>query len=92
MGRAGQSRQERKPNTFLAVVHITVTAGVAETGPELPRRAVSAGVERITILAWMSALLEQDQRRALNRVHFPVVYAIGEQASPLVVFCSPLGD
>ncbi|MEU4314872.1 NmrA family NAD(P)-binding protein [Nocardia sp. NPDC024068] len=31
-------------------LHITVTAGVAETGPELVRRAVSAGVERITIL------------------------------------------
>ncbi|MEU2035519.1 NmrA family NAD(P)-binding protein [Nocardia amamiensis] len=31
-------------------LHITVTAGVAEAGPELVRRAVSAGVERITIL------------------------------------------
>jgi uncharacterized protein YbjT (DUF2867 family) len=31
-------------------LHITVTAGVAETGPELVRRAVSAGVARITIL------------------------------------------
>ncbi|WP_280468046.1 NmrA family NAD(P)-binding protein [Nocardia cyriacigeorgica] len=31
-------------------LHITVTAGVAETGPELVRRAVRAGVERITIL------------------------------------------
>ncbi|MFI1463253.1 NmrA family NAD(P)-binding protein [Nocardia carnea] len=31
-------------------MHITVTAGVAETGPELVRRAVAAGVERITIL------------------------------------------
>ncbi|MFI5719884.1 NmrA family NAD(P)-binding protein [Nocardia sp. NPDC051750] len=31
-------------------LHITVTAGVAETGPELVRRAVAAGVERITIL------------------------------------------
>jgi uncharacterized protein YbjT (DUF2867 family) len=31
-------------------LHITVTAGVAGTGPELVRRAVAAGVERITIL------------------------------------------
>ncbi|MBF6300733.1 NmrA family NAD(P)-binding protein [Nocardia amamiensis] len=31
-------------------LHITVTAGVAEAGPALVRRAVSAGVERITIL------------------------------------------
>lgn len=31
-------------------LHITVTAGVAESGPELVRRAVAAGVERITIL------------------------------------------
>ncbi|MGW1743924.1 NmrA family NAD(P)-binding protein [Nocardia sp. NPDC001965] len=31
-------------------LHITVTPKVAETGPELVRRAVAAGVERITIL------------------------------------------
>ena len=31
-------------------LHITVTAGMAEAGPELVRRAVAAGVERITIL------------------------------------------
>ncbi|MGW5384691.1 NmrA family NAD(P)-binding protein [Nocardia sp. NPDC003963] len=31
-------------------LHITVTAGVADSGPELVRRAVAAGVERITIL------------------------------------------
>ncbi|MFI6365202.1 NAD(P)H-binding protein [Nocardia sp. NPDC050630] len=34
----------------VTALHITVTAGVAETGPELVRRAVSAGVGRITIL------------------------------------------
>ncbi|MGI5216376.1 NmrA family NAD(P)-binding protein [Nocardia sp. CA-290969] len=34
----------------VTALHITVTAGVAETGPELVRRAVAAGVERITIL------------------------------------------
>ncbi|MEU2389526.1 NmrA family NAD(P)-binding protein [Streptomyces sp. NPDC007369] len=31
-------------------LHITVTAGLAEVGPELVRRAVGAGVERITVL------------------------------------------
>ncbi|WP_327411625.1 NmrA family NAD(P)-binding protein [Streptomyces sp. NBC_01233] len=31
-------------------LHITVTAGLAETGPELVRRAVSAGVRRITVV------------------------------------------
>ncbi|GLZ78499.1 nucleotide-diphosphate-sugar epimerase [Actinorhabdospora filicis] len=31
-------------------LHITVTKGVAESGPALVRRAVAAGVERITIL------------------------------------------
>ncbi|MFQ6398050.1 NmrA family NAD(P)-binding protein [Nocardia sp. KC 131] len=45
-----------EPSTLAAALdgvtglHITVTSGVAETGPELVRRAVSAGVERITIL------------------------------------------
>ncbi|CCF64246.1 putative NmrA family protein [Nocardia cyriacigeorgica GUH-2] len=45
-----------EPHTLDAVLagvtglHITVTSGVAETGPELVRRAVAAGVERITIL------------------------------------------
>ncbi|WP_328387987.1 NmrA family NAD(P)-binding protein [Nocardia sp. NBC_00416] len=34
----------------VAGLHITATAGVADTGPELVRRAVAAGVERITIL------------------------------------------
>ncbi|MFB8398297.1 NmrA family NAD(P)-binding protein [Streptomyces yangpuensis] len=31
-------------------LHITVTAGLAEAGPELVRRAVDAGVRRITVL------------------------------------------
>ncbi|RMI39537.1 NmrA family NAD(P)-binding protein [Streptomyces triticirhizae] len=31
-------------------LHITVTAGLAEVGPELVRRAVDAGVRRITVL------------------------------------------
>jgi len=31
-------------------LHITVTAGVADVGPELVRRAVDAGVRRITVL------------------------------------------
>jgi uncharacterized protein YbjT (DUF2867 family) len=31
-------------------LHITVTAGLAETGPELVRRAVGAGVQRITVV------------------------------------------
>ncbi len=31
-------------------LHITVTAGLAETGPELVRRAVGAGVRRITVV------------------------------------------
>ncbi|MFC5144752.1 NmrA family NAD(P)-binding protein [Streptomyces aureoversilis] len=31
-------------------LHITVTAGLAEVGPELVRRAVGAGVRRITVL------------------------------------------
>jgi uncharacterized protein YbjT (DUF2867 family) len=31
-------------------LHITVTAGLAEVGPELVRRAVAAGVRRITVL------------------------------------------
>ncbi|MGC0334117.1 uncharacterized protein YbjT (DUF2867 family) [Streptomyces sp. SAI-170] len=31
-------------------LHITVTAGLAEAGPELVRRAVEAGVQRITVL------------------------------------------
>ncbi|AVT29339.1 hydroxylase [Plantactinospora sp. BC1] len=31
-------------------LHITVTTGLAEVGPELVRRAVAAGVERITVL------------------------------------------
>jgi uncharacterized protein YbjT (DUF2867 family) len=31
-------------------LHITVTAGLAEVGPELVRRAVDAGVQRITVL------------------------------------------
>ncbi|MEU9377567.1 NmrA family NAD(P)-binding protein [Streptomyces sp. NPDC048255] len=31
-------------------LHITVTAGLAETGPELVRRAVDAGVRRITVV------------------------------------------
>ncbi|GGT45869.1 NmrA family NAD(P)-binding protein [Streptomyces purpureus] len=31
-------------------MHITVTAGLADTGPELVRRAVDAGVQRITVL------------------------------------------
>ncbi|MBF6316861.1 NmrA family NAD(P)-binding protein [Nocardia cyriacigeorgica] len=45
-----------EPDTLDAVLagvtglHITVTSGVAATGPELVRRAVAAGVERITIL------------------------------------------
>lgn len=45
-----------EPDTLAAALegatglHITVTPGVAETGPELVRRAVAAGVERITIL------------------------------------------
>lgn len=34
----------------VTALHITATAGVAGTGPELVRRAVAAGVERITIL------------------------------------------
>lgn len=34
----------------VTALHITATAGVAETGPELVRKAVAAGVERITIL------------------------------------------
>ncbi|MFE0153930.1 NmrA family NAD(P)-binding protein [Nonomuraea sp. NPDC059007] len=36
-------------------LHITVTAGLAEVGPELVRRAVAAGVERITVL-WGGAV------------------------------------
>lgn len=31
-------------------LHITMTAGLTETGPELVRRAVAAGVRRITVL------------------------------------------
>nr|WP_199853854.1 NAD(P)H-binding protein [Plantactinospora sp. BB1] len=31
-------------------LHVTVTTGLAEVGPELVRRAVAAGVERITVL------------------------------------------
>ncbi|WP_344950290.1 NmrA family NAD(P)-binding protein [Actinomadura miaoliensis] len=31
-------------------LHITVTAGLAEVGPELVQRAVAAGVQRITVL------------------------------------------
>ncbi|MFC7590639.1 SDR family oxidoreductase [Nonomuraea antimicrobica] len=31
-------------------LHITVTAGLAEVGPELVQRAVAAGVRRITVL------------------------------------------
>jgi uncharacterized protein YbjT (DUF2867 family) len=31
-------------------LHITVTSGLAEVGPELVERAVAAGVERITVL------------------------------------------
>jgi uncharacterized protein YbjT (DUF2867 family) len=31
-------------------LHITATAGIAEAGPELVRRAVAAGVRRITVL------------------------------------------
>jgi len=31
-------------------LHITVTAGLAEAGPELVRRAVGAGVRRITVV------------------------------------------
>ncbi|MFF5446277.1 NmrA family NAD(P)-binding protein [Streptomyces sp. NPDC012888] len=31
-------------------LHVTVTAGLAEVGPELVRRAVAAGVRRITVL------------------------------------------
>ncbi|WP_238815328.1 NAD(P)H-binding protein [Nocardia brasiliensis] len=31
-------------------LHITVTAGLAEVGPELVRKAVAAGVRRITML------------------------------------------
>ncbi|MBF6167884.1 NmrA family NAD(P)-binding protein [Streptomyces gardneri] len=44
------------PNTLGAALdgvdrlHITVTAGLAETGPELVRRAVDAGVRRITVV------------------------------------------
>ncbi|MFI1585115.1 NmrA family NAD(P)-binding protein [Embleya sp. NPDC020630] len=36
-------------------LHITVTAGLAEVGPELVRRAVDAGVRRITVVwgGWM---------------------------------------
>ncbi|NEW40463.1 NmrA family NAD(P)-binding protein [Nocardia cyriacigeorgica] len=45
-----------EPDTLAAALdgatglHITVTPGVAEAGPELVRRAVLAGVERLTIL------------------------------------------
>ncbi|GGS92827.1 MULTISPECIES: NmrA family NAD(P)-binding protein [Streptomyces] len=31
-------------------LHVTVTAGLAEVGPQLVRRAVDAGIERITVL------------------------------------------
>lgn len=38
------------PLDGISRLHLTVTAGVAETGPELVRRAVAAGVRRITVL------------------------------------------
>jgi uncharacterized protein YbjT (DUF2867 family) len=39
-------------------LHITVTAGLAEVGPELVRRAVDAGVRRITVVwgGWVGPL------------------------------------
>lgn len=48
-------------------LHITVTAGLAEVGPELVRRAVDAGVERITVL-WGGAVGPVEQAVAESGV------------------------
>jgi uncharacterized protein YbjT (DUF2867 family) len=48
-------------------LHITVTAGLAEVGPELVRRAVDAGVRRITVV-WGGAVGPVEQAVAESGV------------------------
>ncbi|RDI51091.1 NmrA family NAD(P)-binding protein [Nocardia mexicana] len=50
-------------------LHITVTAGLAEVGPELVRRAVDAGVRRITVV-WGGAVGPVEQAVADSGVEW----------------------
>jgi uncharacterized protein YbjT (DUF2867 family) len=50
-------------------LHITVTAGLAEVGPELVRRAVDAGVRRITVV-WGGAVGPVEQAVAESGVEW----------------------
>jgi uncharacterized protein YbjT (DUF2867 family) len=50
-------------------LHVTVTAGLAEAGPELVRRAVGAGVRRITVV-WGGALGPVEQAVADSGVEW----------------------
>jgi uncharacterized protein YbjT (DUF2867 family) len=50
-------------------LHITVTAGLAETGPELVRKAVDAGVRRITVV-WGGAVGPVEQAVADSGVEW----------------------
>lgn len=50
-------------------LHITVTAGLAEVGPELVRRAVGAGVRRITVV-WGGGVGSVEQAAADSGVEW----------------------
>ncbi|WP_181721875.1 NmrA family NAD(P)-binding protein [Nocardia gipuzkoensis] len=50
-------------------LHVTVTAGLAEAGPELVRRAVAAGVRRITVV-WGGAVGPVEQAVADSGVEW----------------------
>jgi uncharacterized protein YbjT (DUF2867 family) len=50
-------------------LHITVTAGLAEVGPELVRRAVDAGVQRLTVV-WGGAVGPVEQAVAESGVEW----------------------
>jgi uncharacterized protein YbjT (DUF2867 family) len=50
-------------------LHITVTAGLAEVGPELVRRAVHAGVQRLTVV-WGGAVGPVEQAVAESGVEW----------------------
>ncbi|MFI6871214.1 NmrA family NAD(P)-binding protein [Nocardia sp. NPDC050406] len=64
-----------EPDTMLAALggasrlHITVTAGLAQVGPELVRRAVDAGVRRITVV-WGGAVGPVEQAVAESGVEW----------------------
>ncbi|MEV6280717.1 NAD(P)H-binding protein [Nocardia sp. NPDC051832] len=50
-------------------LHVTVTAGLAEVGPELVRRAVDAGVRRITVV-WGGAVGAAEEAIAASGVEW----------------------